>query len=72
MPRAVFLLPGVGAQGGRAELLGPAFAPGRAAALIAASRSIVDAALDAGSAGAARNTAEALRESTWAVSSAAK
>src|SRR5205807_9870568 len=47
MPRAVFLLPGVGAQGGRAELLGPAFAPGRAAALIAASRSIVGAALDA-------------------------
>jgi orotidine-5'-phosphate decarboxylase len=72
MPRAVFLLPGVGAQGGRAELLGPAFAPGRAAALIAASRSIVDAALDAGSAGAARNTAEALRESAWAVSSPAK
>ena len=69
MPRAVFLLPGVGAQGGRAELLGPAFAPGRAAALIAASRSIVDPALEAGSAGAARGAAEDLRESAWEVSS---
>jgi orotidine-5'-phosphate decarboxylase len=69
MPRAVFLLPGVGAQGGRAELLGPAFAPGRSAALIAASRSIVGPALDAGAAEAAREAAEALRESAWEVSS---
>jgi orotidine-5'-phosphate decarboxylase len=71
MPRAVFLLPGVGAQGGRAELLGPAYAPGRAAALIAASRSIVGPALEAGSAEAARAAAEALREAAWEVSSAA-
>src|SRR5439155_25199360 len=42
MPRAVFLLPGVGAQGGEVDALGPAFAPGPAAALVAASRSIVD------------------------------
>jgi orotidine-5'-phosphate decarboxylase len=69
MPRAVFLLPGVGAQGGRAELLGPAFAPGRAAALIAASRSIVGPAVEAGSAEAARDAAEALRASAWEVSS---
>jgi orotidine-5'-phosphate decarboxylase len=69
MPRAVFLLPGIGAQGGRAELLGPAFAPGRSAALIAASRSIVNAALEAGSPAAAREAAEALRESAWEVSS---
>jgi orotidine-5'-phosphate decarboxylase len=69
MPRAVFLLPGVGAQGGRAELLGPAFAPGRAAALIAASRSIVGPALESGSPKAARDAAEALRESAWQVSS---
>jgi orotidine-5'-phosphate decarboxylase len=68
MPRAVFLLPGVGAQGGRAELLGAAFSPGRAAALIAASRSIVEPALETGSAGAAREAAEALRESAWEVS----
>ena len=69
MPRAVFLLPGVGAQGGRAELLGPAFAPGRSAALIAASRSIVGPALEAGSAAAARTAAEDLRASAWEVSS---
>jgi orotidine-5'-phosphate decarboxylase len=68
MPRTIFLLPGIGAQGGRAELLGPAFAPGRAAALIAASRSIVDAALEAGSADAARAAAETLRASAWGVS----
>jgi len=68
MPRAVFLLPGIGAQGGRAELLGPAFSPGRAAALIAASRSIAGPALEAGSAEAARAAAEALRESAWDVS----
>ena len=38
MPRAIFLLPGVGAQGGRPELLGAAFAPGPAAGLVSASR----------------------------------
>ena len=38
MPRAVLLLPGVGAQGGRVEDLGPAFAPGPAAGLVTASR----------------------------------
>ena len=43
MPRAIFLLPGVGAQGGRVEELGPAFAPHPAAGLVSASRSIVDA-----------------------------
>ena len=30
MPRAIFLIPGVGAQGGRPEQLGAAFAPGPA------------------------------------------
>ncbi len=43
MPHAVFLLPGVGAQGGRVEDLAPAFAPGRAGGLISVSRSIVSA-----------------------------
>lgn len=65
MPRAVFLLPGVGAQGGRVDLLGPAFAPGPAAALVAASRSIVGAALDAGDPGAALAAAEKLRRTAW-------
>jgi orotidine-5'-phosphate decarboxylase len=75
MPRAVFLLPGVGAQGGRVEDLAPAFAPGRAAGLITASRSIVNAYLapgngagDAGAAAAARAEAERLRERAWALS----
>jgi orotidine-5'-phosphate decarboxylase len=75
MPRAVFLLPGVGAQGGRVEDLAPAFAPGRAAGLITASRSIVNAYLapgngtgDAGAATAARAEAERLRERAWALS----
>ena len=43
MPRAIFLLPGVGAQGGSAAELGPAFEPHPAAGLVAASRSIVNA-----------------------------
>ena len=34
MPHAIFLLPGVGAQGGRVEDLGPAFAPHPAAGLV--------------------------------------
>jgi orotidine-5'-phosphate decarboxylase len=43
MPHAVFLLPGVGAQGGRVEDLAAAFAPGPAGGLIAVSRGIVEA-----------------------------
>ena len=69
MPRAVFLLPGVGAQGGRVEDLAPAFAPGRAGGLVAASRSIVDAhAADGGDpAASARRAAERLRELAWSL-----
>ncbi len=40
MPRAIFLLPGVGAQGGAPETLGAAFAAGPASALVTASRSV--------------------------------
>jgi orotidine-5'-phosphate decarboxylase len=43
MPHSVFLLPGVGAQGGRVEDLAAAFAPGPAGGLISASRGIVRA-----------------------------
>ena len=70
MPRAVFLLPGVGAQGGRVEDLGAAFAPGRAGGLIAASRSIAGAHLAGGQdpARAARVEAERLRELAWRMS----
>ena len=43
MPRAVFLLPGVGAQGGTVEDLAPAWANHPAGGLVTASRSIVNA-----------------------------
>lgn len=43
MPRAIFLVPGIGAQGGRAADLGPAFAEHPASALVTASRSIASA-----------------------------
>jgi orotidine-5'-phosphate decarboxylase len=69
MPRSVFLLPGIGAQGGRVEDLAPAFAPGRAAGLVTSSRSIVYAyERDGGDpAGAARAEAERLRRAAWAL-----
>jgi orotidine-5'-phosphate decarboxylase len=71
MPHAVFLLPGVGTQGGRVEGLAPAFAPGRAGGLISASRSIVDAYTRRGgdAADAARREAATLRELAWKVAS---
>ncbi|MCW3003036.1 MAG: pyrF [Conexibacter sp.] len=70
LPRTIFLLPGVGAQGGRVEDLAPAFAPGRAAGLVTASRSIVNAHAARGGdpAAAARAEAERLRSSAWALS----
>ncbi len=69
MPKAIFLLPGVGAQGGRVEDLAPAFAAHRAGGLVAASRSIVhaDATRGGSPAAAARAEAERLREATWAL-----
>jgi orotidine-5'-phosphate decarboxylase len=70
MPTATFLLPGIGAQGGRVEELAEAFAPGRAGGLVSASRSIADAHLTAGGgpAEAARSEAERLRASAWELS----
>jgi orotidine-5'-phosphate decarboxylase len=69
MPRAIFLLPGVGAQGGRVEDLGAAFAPHPASGLITASRSIVDAHAERGGdpAAAAAAAAEELRATAWAL-----
>jgi orotidine-5'-phosphate decarboxylase len=61
MPRSIFLIPGVGAQGGRPEDLGAAFEPGRAGALIAASRSIAGADDPAAA-------ADELRSALWEVS----
>jgi orotidine-5'-phosphate decarboxylase len=43
MPRSIFLVPGVGAQGGRAADLGPAFGEHPASVLVTASRSIAGA-----------------------------
>jgi orotidine-5'-phosphate decarboxylase len=70
MPRAPFLLPGVGAQGGRVEDLAPAFAPGRAGGLVTASRSIARAHEEHGGAPAtaARTEAERMRAQAWAIS----
>lgn len=67
MPHAVFLLPGVGAQGGRVEDLRPAFAPGRAGGLVSASRSIANAHLATGGdpAKAALTEAQRLRAMAW-------
>jgi orotidine-5'-phosphate decarboxylase len=67
MPRAIFLVPGVGAQGGAVESLGAAFSPHPAAALVTASRSIVDAHVDTGGdpAAAAAAAALELQRSTW-------
>lgn len=67
MPHATFLLPGVGAQGGRVEDLAPAFAPGRAGGLVTASRSIAGAheATGGDPAAAARAEAERLRAEAW-------
>jgi orotidine-5'-phosphate decarboxylase len=69
MPAAVFLLPGVGAQGGQVEQLSAAFVPGPAGGLIAASRGIVDAYRKAGGdpATAAAGEAARLRERAWNV-----
>jgi orotidine-5'-phosphate decarboxylase len=69
MPRTPFLLPGIGAQGGRVEDLAPAFAPGRAGGLVTASRSIVGAhERDGGEpAAAARAEAERLRAAAWSL-----
>ena len=67
MPRAIFLLPGVGAQGGDPAALGAAFSPHPAAGLVTASRSIVDAyrGTDGDPAAAASAAAQELRALTW-------
>jgi orotidine-5'-phosphate decarboxylase len=69
MPRTIFLLPGVGAQGARVEELAPAFAPGPAGGLIAVSRGIVNAYEQSGGepAAAARTEATRLRELAWSL-----
>ncbi len=63
MPRSIFLIPGVGAQGGRVEGLGTAFSAGPAAALVSSSRGISSASDPAAA-------AEALRTAVWDISTA--
>jgi orotidine-5'-phosphate decarboxylase len=61
MPDSVFLIPGIGAQGGKPEDLGPALAAGRpASVLVAAARSIAGADDPAAA-------AEELREAVWSL-----
>jgi orotidine-5'-phosphate decarboxylase len=60
MPAAPFLLPGVGAQGGSAKDLGPAFGSHPASAIVTASRSIAGADDPA-------EAAESLRREVWEV-----
>src|SRR3954451_4659136 len=69
MPATVFLLPGVGAQGGQVADVAPAFAPGPAGGLVTSSRGIVNAHEQQGGspADAARAEAERLREQAWAL-----
>jgi orotidine-5'-phosphate decarboxylase len=69
MPHTVFLLPGVGAQGGTVADLSPAWSQHPAGGLVTASRSIVNAYASAGGdpAAAARDAAEELRSSAWAL-----
>ena len=69
MPHAIWLLPGIGPQGGSGRDLAPAFAPGPAGGLVSASRAIVYASERSGSGGApaacARDEAARLRELIW-------
>jgi orotidine-5'-phosphate decarboxylase len=71
MPRAIFLLPGVGAQGGQVQDLAAAFAPGPAGGLVSASRGIVYAFERHGGfpEAAAAREASRLRELAWSIAS---
>jgi hypothetical protein len=62
----------VGAQGGQVEALSPAFTGQPAAALVTASRSIVEPAVDARNPLVALGFASKLRDEVWAVSEKAQ
>ena len=70
LPHAIFLLPGVGAQGGRPADLAPAFTAGRASGLVAASRSVIYAFRRTGGdwRASAADEASRLAREVWAVS----
>jgi orotidine-5'-phosphate decarboxylase len=60
MPTSVFLMPGVGAQGGSADALGAAFSRHPGSAIVTASRSVAGASDPA-------EAAESLRQEVWDV-----
>jgi orotidine-5'-phosphate decarboxylase len=62
MPRQIFLIPGVGAQGGEPALLGPAFDERGLGGLVAASRSVAFAWRERGDGDWAAAAADAARE----------
>jgi orotidine-5'-phosphate decarboxylase len=65
MPRAPFLLPGIGAQGGELAALEPAFAPGPGGGLVAASRSVLYADPGPRWQAAAAEEAARLQRASW-------
>jgi len=69
MPTAPLLIPGLGAQGGRADDAAPAFAPHPAAGLVVAARSVIEAWRDAGGdwRQAVAGAAQEHRTATWNV-----
>jgi len=69
LPQAVFLLPGIGAQGARPADVAAAFAAGPASALVSASRSVIYAPGDDWRAAAAAE-AEGLAREVWSASAA--
>ncbi len=71
MPHTIFLLPGVGAQGGRIADLAPVFTLGVASGIVSLSRGIVQAyRMSGGEPGvAARREAARAREHAWTLSS---
>ena len=70
MPQTIFLLPGVGAQGGRVSDLAPVFTAGAAGGIVSLSRGIVHAHRMSGGdpAAAAQREAARVREQAWALS----
>jgi orotidine-5'-phosphate decarboxylase len=69
MPTAPLLIPGLGAQGGRADDAAPAFAPHPAAGLVVAARSVIEAWREAGGdwRQAVAAAAQEHRTATWNV-----
>jgi len=70
LPRTVFLLPGIGAQGARPADVAAAFASGPASALVSASRSVIYASPGGDWRTAAAAEAERLAREVWSVSGA--